>query len=137
MVLNDLEICVVATKSMRFTTIEAMAYLKTQKYKISERTYFRILGHVSSETRKRAFEIAKDFLEDHIHTIDELLNIKKLMYQEYVIEDDSLKKVMILAKIVETMIPYISAYREATKKIMEKVKKEIDKEEKSLDLSFT
>lgn len=133
--LNDLEICVIATKSMRFTTHEALEYLKTQNHHISERTYFRVLGHVSSETRKRSFEIAKSFLEEHIHTIDELLYVKKLMYQEYVKESDSLKKTMILSKIVETMIPYISAYREATKEIIKKVKKEVGTKEEHLNLS--
>lgn len=135
MVLNDLELLIVATKSMRFTKDESLEYLKTQKHEISTRTYYRILGHISSETRKRAFEIAKSFLEDHINTIDELENIKKLMYQKALQEDDSYKATMILAKIVETMIPYISAYKEATKAIIEKVKKEIGKKESNINLS--
>lgn len=136
MVLNDLEIAVVATKSMRFTEKESMEYLKTQGHEISTRTYYRTLGHISAETRKSAFEHAKNFLEDHINTIDELLNIKKMMYQESIKENDSLKKTMILAKITETMIPYISAYKEATKAIIiEEVKNKIGKEEESINLS--
>lgn len=136
MVLNELEIAVVATKSMRFSEKESMAYLKTQGYDISSRTYYRILGHISAETRKSAFEHAKNFLEDHINTIDELLNIKKMMYQESIKETDSLKKTTILAKIAETMIPYISAYKEATKAIIiEEVKNKIGKEEEPINLS--
>ena len=135
MVLNDLEIVIVSTKAMRFTEKEALAYLKTQGHKISPMTYYRTLGHISSETRKRAFEIARSFLEDHIQTFDELDNIKKLMYQNYVLESDSLKKTMILAKITETMIPYISAYREATKKIIEEVQKKMGNQKENIDLS--
>lgn len=136
MVLNDLEIVIVSTKAMRFTTKESIAYLKTQGHDISERTYYRLLGHISSETRKRAYEIAKSFLEDHINTVDELENIKKSMYQSFVLETDHFKKTMILAKITETMIPYISAYREATKKIIEEVRKKIDSEKEHIDLSL-
>ena len=135
MVLNDLELSVVATKSMRFTEKESLVYLKTQGHEISVPTYYRTLGHISSETRKRAFEIAKSFLEDHINTIDELENIKKLMYEKALQEDDCYKATMILAKIVETMIPYISAYKEATKAIIEKVKKEIGNKEENINLS--
>ena len=79
MVLNDLELCIISTKAMRFTEKEALAYLATQGHKISQRKFYYTLGHISSETRKRAFEIAKSFLEDHINTIDELENIKKLI----------------------------------------------------------
>lgn len=135
MVLNDLELLVIATKAMRFTEKEALLYLKTQGHAIDRSKYYRILGHTSAETKKQAFEIAKSFLEDHIDTVNELLNIKKMMYQEAIKESDSLKKTMILAKITETMIPYISAYREATKQIIERVKNEIGKEEININIS--
>ncbi len=135
--LNDLELTVISTKAMRFTEKEAIAYLKSKGHEISIRNYYYTLGHISSETRKRAFEIAKSFLEDHIETIDELLNIKKMMYEEAIKENDHLKKSMILAKITETMIPYISAFREATKQIVEEVQKKIASEEKTSDLSIT
>lgn len=137
MVLNDLELEIISTKAMRFSEDEALNYLKSKGYEISARTYYRSLGHVSSETRKRSFEIAKSFLEDHINTVSELENIKKLMYVNYNNEDDPLKKSMILVKITETMIPYISAYREATKQIIHEVKKEIGSKEESINLSFT
>ena len=135
MVLNDLEIAVVATKSMRFTEKESIAYLRSIGHDISASTYYRTLGHVSSETRTRAYEIAKSFLEDHIQTCDELMYIKKMMYENYELETDALKKTMILAKITETMIPYISAYREATKQIIEEVKNKIDREKETNYLS--
>lgn len=135
MVLNEIELLIVSTKAMRFTEAETLAYLKSQGHDIPRTTYYRILGHISSETRKRAFEIAKSFLEDHIQTVDELENIKKIMYREALLESDHLKKTMILAKITETMIPYISAYREATKQIIQEVKKKIGNQEENINLS--
>jgi len=134
--LNDLEIAIVSAKAMRFTEDEALAYLKSQGFDTSLSTYYRTLGHISAEVRKRAFEHAKNFLPDHIDTIDELLNIKKMMYREAIKEDDHLKKTLILSKIVETMIPFISAYKEATKDIIiEEVKNKIGKEEEPFNLS--
>jgi len=136
MVLNDMELCVVACTAMRFTEKESLAYLKAKGYNMSPRKYYYTCGHISSETRKRAFEHARNFLEDHINTIDELLNIKKMMYENAIKEDDNLKNTLILAKITETMIPYISAYKEATKEIIiEEVKNKIGKEEESINLS--
>jgi len=133
--LNDIEIAIVSTRAMRFSQKEVITYLKSIGFDISLSVYYRHLALISSQTRQRAFEIAKSFLEDHINTIDELYNIKKMMYVEFVKEDDPLKKTMILAKITETMIPYISAYREATKQIIEEVKKKVDSKEKDFNLS--
>lgn len=130
-----MEMCVVACTSMGFTEKESLAHLKGKGYDMSARKYYYTCGHISSETRKRAFEHAKNFLEDHINTIDELLNIKKIMYENAKKESDNLKNTMILAKITETMIPYISAYKEATKDIIiEEVKNKIGKEEDSINL---
>lgn len=130
MVLNDLELEIIAAKSMRFTEKDAMKHLKDKGFNISVRTYYTILGHISAETRKRAFEHAKSFLEDHINIIDELENIKKIMYEKAMKENDNFKSAMIFVKITETMIPYISAYKEATKDIIiEEVKNKIGEEE--------
>lgn len=136
MTLNDLELDVIACTSMGFTEKKSLEYIKDKGYDISRRKYYYICGHISSETRKRAFEHAKSFLEDHINTIDELLNIKKMMYENTIKENDPLKNTMILAKITETMIPYISAYKEATKDIIiQEVKNKIGKEKESINLS--
>jgi len=134
--LSDLDLAIVAAQAMRLAEDGAIEDLKKQGFDISVPTYYRHLGHISSETRTRAFEHAKNFLEDHIDTIDELSNIKKMMYQEAIKENDHLKKTLILAKITETMIPYISAYKEATKQIIiEEVKNKLDTEERPVDLS--
>jgi len=103
-----MEMCVVACTAMRFTEIEALAYLKARGYSMCSKKYYYTRGHISAETRKRAFEHARSFLEDHINTIDELLNIKKMMYENYNDEVKPINKTMILAKITETMIKYSS-----------------------------
>ena len=136
MVLNDLELCIIATRSMRMTEKESLLYIESQGHKISHATYYRISGHISAEVRKRAYEHAKNFLEDHIDVIDELLNIKKMMYVNADKEEDYFKRTMILAKIVETMIPYISAYKEATKQIIiQEVKNKFGTQKESINLS--
>lgn len=133
--LNDREIAIITTKSMLLSESDALEYLRGKGFDIKRSTYYSTLGHISSETRKRAFEYAKVFLEDHIYVIDELLSIKKMMYDNADKCEDELKSTMILAKIVDTIIPYISAYKEATKDIiMEEVKNKIGKEE-SVSLS--
>lgn len=95
--LNDLEKCCIAAKSMRYTEDEALVYLRAQGHDIQKSTYYKILGHISAETRTRAYEIAKSFLEDHINTVDELENIKKEMYRNAVKETDPLKNTIILS----------------------------------------
>lgn len=135
MLLTELELDVISTKAMQFSEKESIEYLKSKKHKISIRKYYRVLSNISDGVRHRAFEIGKNFLEDHMNTIHELQNIKKLMYRSYFKEEDELKKVVILTKITETMIPYISAYKEATKRIIEKVKKEIDSKEENHNIS--
>ncbi len=132
--LSELELIVVSTKAMRFSRSKAMTYLDAHDYKISVRQYNRILKNVSENTRKNAFEIGKNFLEDHMEVIYELENNKRLMYEDYFAEPDRFKRAMIMVKITETMTPYISAYKEATQSIIEKVKKEIVNEEENIDL---
>lgn len=129
--LNDQEVCILSTRAMRFTFKESQEYLKKKGYDVPETTYYRTLGHISSETRMRAFEIAKGFLEEHVNTVSELENIKGEMYKCANNETDHFKKAMIFSKIMDTSIPWIAAFRESTQQIIEKVKKEIDSKEET------
>lgn len=131
-----MELCVIACTSMNLTEKLSLAYLKGKGFKMSQRKFYYVCGHISAETRKRAYEYAKNFLEDHISVIDELKNIKKMMYEHALKEEDHFKSSIILVKITETIIPYISAYIESTNEIIiEEVKNKIGKEEKSFNLS--
>lgn len=133
--LSDLELCILSTKAMHFTGEEAIAHLKKHGHDIPLSTYYRMLENISFEARKRAYHIAKNFLEEHINTIDELEKMKKEMYADVKAESSPFNRVKMRATIAETMLPYISTYREATKKIIQEVKKEIDNQEKDLNIS--
>jgi len=131
--LNDIELLVVATKVMRFSEKEALEYLKTHHHEITRATYYRILGHVESETRTRLFEICKTMKEQHLERIDEIDKIKKEMWVQYYREKEPLPKVRILKEIKELQ-PYVSAYCEATQAILEDSVKQFGDEE-NIDMS--
>lgn len=78
----------------------------------------------------RLFEIAKDgFVSQHLDRIDDLLLIKKEMWECYFAQKkvDPFKSVQILALITQVQ-PYLSQYYEASKHIMEKVRRAQDYE---------
>ena len=105
---------------MRFSVKEALEYLKEKGNQMSKRTYYRILGRISSETSKRLFEISKNMRERHMERIDELETIRKEMWKNYNKCDEPLDRVKILKQIVE-LLPYISAFDEATAGVIEEV----------------
>ena len=116
--LNDREKLVLNTKIMRLSEKESLQYLEAHKESMSVPTYYRILAHIEGETRKRLYEIAKEMTALHMERIDELERIKKEMWINYHKESEPRFKVKILREIKE-MQPYISAYHEATKDILE------------------
>ena len=130
MVLTDKESAVLSTKFMWFTVGEALKYLNDRGFNIQERKYHRILKRISSRYKETAFSIAKNFLEDHVDRVHEMINIKKLMYKAYEAETDHFKRATILSKITEQNT-YISGYSEDTKYIIEEVQKKINNEEKT------
>lgn len=134
MALSDRDIAVLSTKFMWFTTKEALKYLSDNGFIMSESKYFRILSRISSRYKERAFGVAKNFLENHVNMVEEMINIKKLMYKEYDDEKDHFKKATILSKITEQNT-YISGYSEDTKYIIEEVAKKLGNEEKANNIS--
>ncbi len=164
MTLNETELLIVATKTMRFSDEEALAYLKGKNKEISRSTYHRILGRVDVETKKRLFDICKNFTAHHLERIDALREVEKELWRNYhmkksiiiqtredgydennekyskstaeimEVPQTPIEKVKILKDITELQ-PYISAYEEATQSIMEKSVQQFGKEE-NVDLSF-
>ena len=134
MKLTDKEIAVLSTKFMWFTINDSLKYLEDNGFSMNKRKYYRILTRISSRYKEIAFGVAKNFLEEHVDMVAEMVNIKKLMYKEYKAEKDHFKKATILAKITEQNT-YISGYSEDTKYIIEEVAKQIGNEEKTIDLS--
>ena len=73
----------------------------------------------------RLYEIAKEgFVSQHLNRIDDLLVIKKEMWQCYYSQKkkDPFKAAQILNLLMQVQ-PYISQYYEASKYIMEKIKR--------------
>ena len=164
MTLNGTELLVIATKTMRFSDEEALTYLKDKNKEISRSTYYRILGKVDVETKKRLFDICKNFTTHHLERIDALRVVEKELWVNYhakksiiiqtredgydennkkyskttaevmQIDQTPTEKTKILKDITELQ-PYISAYEEATQSIMEKSIVQFGREE-SMDLSF-
>jgi hypothetical protein len=134
MPLTDREIAVLSTKFMWFTVDECLKYLEDRGFTMNKRKYHRILKRISSRYKEIAFGIAKNFLNDHVDRVQEMINIKKLMYKEYEDEGDHFKRATILAKITEQNT-YISGYSEDTKYIIEEVQKRIGNEEKTDNIS--
>jgi len=120
MPLNDTELLVVTTKTMRLSAKEALAYLKEKGHEMSKKTYYRILGRVSSETRKRLFEICKNFKERYLDRIDTLTTIEKLMWENYNECDVPATRVRILKELREMQV-YLSAFDEGTALVIEEV----------------
>ena len=81
MVLTDLEIVVLSTKSRRLTVDDSLKYLEGRGFIINKRKYYRILARISSRYKERSFGVAKNFLEAHVDMVEEMINIKKLMYE--------------------------------------------------------
>ena|SRR5687768_12172537 len=101
-------------------------YLKKDgKKEIKERQYFRIKQYMKEHQLDRLFEIAKEgFVSQHLDRIDDLISIKKEMWECYYAQKkiDPLKAAQILAMLMQVQ-PYISQYYEASKLIMEKVRR--------------
>ena len=128
MALNERELLVVATKVMRFSEKESLAYMKGHNHEMSAASYYRILVNIAGEARKRLYEIAKTMKELHLDRIDELHRIKKEMWVQYHKETEPRFKVRILKEIKE-VLPWLSAYEEATKSILEEAVKQFVHEE--------
>jgi len=120
MPLNATELLVVATKVMRLSEKEALDYLKEHGIEIGRDKYYRILGRISSETRKRLFEICKNLKERHMQRIDKFEVIEKLMWENYHKCYKPIDKVKVLKEIREIQL-YISAFDEATVGVIEEV----------------
>ena len=127
MPLNDTELLVVATKVMRLSEKEALAYMEEHYHKISREKYYRILGRVSSETRKRLFEICKNFKERHMQRIDELETIRRKLWEVFRSTEDENVKLRALKQLTDIQ-PYISAYDESTAGVIEEVIKNFGKD---------
>ena len=121
---------VIDTIMRQWSIKQSLAYVnrylkKDGKKEIKERQFFRIKQYMKEHQLDRLFEIAKEgFVSQHLDRIDDLISIKKEMWECYYAQKkaDPYKAAQILAMLMQVQ-PYISQYYEASKFIMEKVRR--------------
>ena len=122
--LSDRQKAVVETMRMRLTERQSLAYLKEVGYDISLRTYYNDKRKVESLKLKRLYHIAQiGFQDQHLETIDQYEMGFKMMWQNVLRERDPFKQNQMIKDIL-LLKPYLSAYYEATKLIIDKQQSE-------------
>ena len=117
--LSDRQKAVVETMRMRLTERQSLAYLKEVGYDISLRTYYNDKRKVESLKLKRLYHIAQiGFQDQHLETIDQYEMGFKMMWQNVLRERDPFKQNQMIKDIL-LLKPYLSAYYEATKLIID------------------
>ncbi len=122
LMLNDTEILVLQTIRMRLKGKEALSYLKGNGKEITLEHYYRVKGQLDATKLKRLHEIGQYGFEDqHLERIDNLELVQELLWKNYwrVHLNKPDTALRILREIREVQ-PYLSAYYEATKHVIEK-----------------
>ena len=113
---------IVETMRMRLTETKALEYLANPDigFSMSKRTFYREKNKIKKLTFQRLSLIAQQgFQDQHIERIDNLELIHKLMWKEYHLCTSAYQRAQIL-KDIRDMQPYLSAYYDATRDVMEK-----------------
>ena len=118
--LRDTEKAVIETMRMRLTTDQALQYLKDNEFPLSRASYFRYKKKLEEKKLKRLYEIAKiGFQDQHLETIDQYEMGFKMMWQNVLREQNPFRQ-NVMIKDILLLKPYLSAYYEATKLIIDK-----------------
>ncbi len=118
--LSDTDKAVIETMRMRLTTDHALQYLKDNEFPLSRASYFRHKKKLEEKKLKRLYEIARiGFQDQHLETIDQFEFGFKLMWQNVLRERDPFRQNQMIKDIL-LLKPYLSAYYEATKLIIDK-----------------
>jgi hypothetical protein len=118
--LNDTEKAVVETMRMRLTTDQALQYLKDNEFPMSRASYFRHKKKLEQMKLKRLYHIAQiGFQDQHLERIDVYELGFKIMWKNVLLEKDPYKQNSMIKDIL-LLQPYLSAYYEATKLIINK-----------------
>lgn len=120
--LNDTETLVLQTIRMRLRGKEALSYLQVHGKKVTLEHFYRVKGKLDSEKLKRLHEIGQYGFEDqHLERIDNLELVQELLWKNYwkvhIVKPDTALKIL---REVREIQPYLSAYYEATKHIIQK-----------------
>ena len=125
--LSETEKGVIETIRMRLTTDQSLQYLKDNGFSMSRSSYFRRKKKLEEKKLKRLYEIAKiGFQDQHLETIDQYEMGFKMMWQNVLRERDPYRQNQMIKDIL-LLKPYLSAYYEATKLIIDKQQSEYKK----------
>mgnify|MGYP003659184314 CR=1 FL=1 len=118
--LNDTETLVLQTIRMRLKGKDALAYLQVHGKDITLEHYYRVKGKIDSMKLKRLHEIG-GFEDQHLERIDNLELVQELLWKNYwkvhMLKPDTALRIL---REIREIQPYLSAYYEATKHIIQK-----------------
>jgi hypothetical protein len=118
--LSDRQKAVIETIRMRLNEKQSLEYLKEVGFDIGPATFYREKAKVEALKLKRLYRIAQiGFQDQHLERIDNTELCLKLMWENYHLEKDPFKRFQMLKDIIMVQ-PYLSAYYETTKLIVEK-----------------
>ena len=120
--MNDTENLVMQTARMRLTGKEAVLYMRARGTSISLKHYYKVKGKIDSEKLNRLHEIGKyGFVDQHLERIENLELVQELLWKNYwtvhVKKPDTALRIL---REIREIQPYLSAYYEATKHIIQK-----------------
>jgi hypothetical protein len=118
--LSDRQKAVIETIRLRLTQEQSLAYLKEIGYNIGPATLYREKRKVEALKLKRLYHIAQiGFQDQHLERIDIYEMGFKMMWQNVLRERDPFIQNSMIKDIL-LLQPYLSAYYEATKLVIEK-----------------
>jgi hypothetical protein len=122
--LSDRQKAIIETIRLRLTEKQSLAYLKEMGFEISPKTYYNDKRKVEALKLKRLYHIAEiGFQDQHLERIDVYEMGFKMMWQNVLLEKDPFKCNAMIKDIL-LLQPYLSAYYEATKLIIDKQQSE-------------
>ena len=105
---------------MHLTEQQSLTYLKEVGFQCSHATLYREKTKLEKMKLKRLYHIAQiGFQDQHLETIDQYEMGFKMMWQNVLRERDPYKQNSMIRDIL-LLKPYLSAYYEATKLIIDK-----------------
>lgn len=120
--MNDTEELVLQTIRMRLKGKDAIAYLQAHGITISIQHYYKVKGQIEKNKLKRLHEIGQFGFEDqHLDRIDNLELVQELLWKNYwKVHLGKPDVALRILREIREMQPYLSAYYEATKYIIQK-----------------
>ena len=123
-IISERQRAVLETMRMRLTERQALAYLKEVGFEMSDTTWYREKNKLEKMKLQRLYHIAKiGFQDQHLETIDQYELGFKMLWQNVLREQNPYRQNIMIRDIL-LLKPYLSAYYEATKLIIDKQQSE-------------